>query len=1271
MGGDALTILVVEDNPGDAHLVEEMLQDAGCEGMFQMAFTDTLASARSSLAKNAVDLVLLDLTLPDSYGLETFTQLHMAVPDVPIVVLSGTDDEQLARKAVQQGAQDYLVKGSADCHALRRAIQHAIERYRLVVELARQTEDLAATEQQLRSVLASLTDAVFVVDGKGHLHFVNRAAERLTGKTAQELRGDPFGLPILHGDSAELTLPHADGPLTVEMRATSITWEGQAASLITLHDITHRKQAEDTIRRARDRAQMYLDVASVILLALDLGGTVTMINRQGLTILGCESEGDVVGQKWIDTFIPERLRPTISPVFEGLIVSSDTPDYYYENPILTRTGEERLIAWRNVPVYDSQGKITGVLSSGEDITERRRAEQAEREQRTMAEALRDTAGALTSTLDQDAVLERVLSNVGRVVPHDAANIMVIEDGQARVAYWRGYPADFDEFFRTFRFRLDATPNLRGMYDSHEPCLITHTEQYEGWLENEQFAWVKSYVAAPIRTHDQVMGFVSLDSREAGFFTADHAERLQTFATQAAIALENAQLYATAQRHTAELEALRRLTLDITAQLDIDTLLLAVVNSVMDLLNVNGGGIYLYNPERDVLEWRIGVGSTEGRHTGIEVRRGEGLSGRVWETNEPLIVENYHAWDGHIEGLHQNAVVNVIGAPISYHEEFLGVINARSSDPNHSFSDNDRQLLGRFASQAAVAIKNAQLYAAEQEQRAFNEALNNIAVAINSTLDMDELLDRLLVNVQRVVPHDVGYVMLIDGDTAHIMRTRRTDTGAKPAEFEYLERHPFDLHKYPILADMRESQQPVTVANVYDAPDWVKVRGTTDLPAYIAAPIRWGGQVQGFLNLRAAEPGFFTALHAQRLLAFADQAATGIQNAQYYNAIRSYAIEQELQVAERTAELAQTKDRIEAILNSSSDAIIVTNPAGEIDLANPHFYVQFGFEQTSNSLAGLTLFDLVAPAFRQELIDALQAAGERGESRRLEIVARDRDGIKFDVDVALSPILDVPGHPSVVCSLRDITQRKQIEANLRDSLVKERELSDLRTRFVTMVSHQFRTPLATIQASSEALQRYFDRMTPDQRHKRLETIHAQIRRLTHMLEDILTLGKLEGGGFGFEPAPVDVPLFCRGIIADLAPQMEAGVSIDVRYDGDCDQLMLDGNLLRQILENLLTNAIKYSPERGIVHLRVGCQPESITFRVTDEGIGIPPTDVPHMFEPFHRARNVEHIKGTGLGLAIVQQAVDMHQGTVTVESELGVGTTFTVTLPVPAPTRDGA
>jgi PAS domain S-box-containing protein len=248
------------------------------------------------------------------------------------------------------------------------------------------------------------------------------------------------------------------------------------------------------------------------------------------------------------------------------------------------------------------------------------------------------------------------------------------------------------------------------------------------------------------------------------------------------------------------------------------------------------------------------------------------------------------------------------------------------------------------------------------------------------------------------------------------------------------------------------------------------------------------------------------------------------------------------------------------------------------------------------------------------------------------------------------------------------QRKQAEGEIRKSLLKEKELNRLKSDFISMVSHEFRTPLSSIVLSAELLENYGQRCSEEKKQTYFRRIQTSAQRITQLLENVLFLGQSESGRLGFSPKPINLERFCQELVEELDPGEGSQHSVVYVSQGNRENVCMDENLLQHIFVNLLSNAIKYSPQGGIIRFELLTQTKEAIFKVQDTGIGIPEREQPQVFEAFHRATNVDRIGGTGLGLSIVKHCVDLHGGQISLHSEIGVGTTFTVRLPISQPTE---
>jgi PAS domain S-box-containing protein len=274
----------------------------------------------------------------------------------------------------------------------------------------------------------------------------------------------------------------------------------------------------------------------------------------------------------------------------------------------------------------------------------------------------------------------------------------------------------------------------------------------------------------------------------------------------------------------------------------------------------------------------------------------------------------------------------------------------------------------------------------------------------------------------------------------------------------------------------------------------------------------------------------------------------------------------------------------------------------------------------------------------------------------------RDGAPFWARLAGRCLVAKDPQSGVIWTVLDISERKRAEDDIRDALARQTELNALRTRFVSMTSHEFRTPLATIQSSAELLEHYGERLPETERKELLQSIGAGVGRMAGMLDRILLIGQSEAQMLDFKPRATHLVRLCQELAEQARALLPAsGLRLETDFTDAPAQGQYDEALLRHILSNLLSNAVRYSPGGGTIGFSVRRDAGATLFEVRDQGIGIPADEIAHLFESFHRASNVGDIKGTGLGLAIVKKAVERHGGEIGVSSELGRGTCFKVRL----------
>jgi PAS domain S-box-containing protein len=364
-------------------------------------------------------------------------------------------------------------------------------------------------------------------------------------------------------------------------------------------------------------------------------------------------------------------------------------------------------------------------------------------------------------------------------------------------------------------------------------------------------------------------------------------------------------------------------------------------------------------------------------------------------------------------------------------------------------------------------------------------------------------------------------------------------------------------------------------------------------------------------------------------------------------------------------LQAATSRLSSLIENLQAGVLVKNELGHVILINQIFCDLFELPDNSAAWIGADLSDFnlqvkhlfADPEQFSERHDRIRAAREIVTNEEVQLA----DGRTLELDYI--PIFVAGNYCGHLWMYRDITDRKQAEFELTEALAKEKELNDLKSRFITMTSHEFRTPLSSILSSAELLEHYRHRWPDEKQQTHFNRIRISVQHMTQLLNDVLFIGKAEAGKLEFQPQPLNLVDFCQSLVEDF--QTSIAAHHEIIYVSNCDsaRTLADEKLLRQILTNLLSNAVKYSPKNSQIALRLLLQPSCVIFQVEDRGFGIPLEEQSRLFESFHRATNVGNIQGTGLGLSIVKKCVELHDGDISVESEVGKGTTFSVSIPL--------
>ena len=384
--------------------------------------------------------------------------------------------------------------------------------------------------------------------------------------------------------------------------------------------------------------------------------------------------------------------------------------------------------------------------------------------------------------------------------------------------------------------------------------------------------------------------------------------------------------------------------------------------------------------------------------------------------------------------------------------------------------------------------------------------------------------------------------------------------------------------------------------------------------------------------------------------------------------------------ERKSISLESEAGFRALFEYATVGIVVASARGTIQLANPHAEELFGYSNAE--LIGQSLEVLIPQELRKRHEGHRDKYFERPKARPMgygmDLYARKKSGEVFPVEISLGHY-QLEGEMLAVAFVTDISARKKAEADLKraneeleqrvtertleltEALEREKELNDMKSRFVSMASHEFRTPLSAILSSLSLLERYTDPAHADKRDKHFVRIRSAVSNLINILDDFLSLDKLERGKTETEIETLDIAKFAKAALESLDGLLKPGQRIEYAHAGAVE-ISSDRRIMQNVLLNLLSNAIKYSDEGKAIHLTTEVTDARLRISVKDEGIGIPDDEQQNMFRMFHRARNAVNIQGTGLGLNIVKRYVELLHGMISFSSEIGKGTAFYIDFP---------
>ncbi len=902
---------------------------------------------------------------------------------------------------------------------------------------------------------------------------------------------------------------------------------------------------------------------------------------------------------------------------------------------------------------------------------------------------------------------------------------------------------------------------------------------------------------PLVAGEQLVGLWGLGLRISGLpYTSEEVRALDTLARQVAISLQNArlvrrletysqQLEEEVRRRTSDLEsernrlniqneylaALHETTLGLISRLDLNELLETIVRRAGQLLGTEHGFVSLVDPNGTELVARVGLG-VFAAYVSARLNPGQGVAGKVWQSNQPLVIEAYDSWEDRSPHFERGLIGTVAGVPLESGAEVAGVLGmAYSVDSQQAFGVDRIELLKRFAQLASVALDNARLFQSERSQARRQAALFRISAAIAAAQDEDGIC-RGVVNglYEEALGYDAVAFYLVDESSGERVLQACAGPTPLPAGFR-------------IPPGQGLTERPLLDGRLHYTPD------VTEEPRYVAhlnggseidAPIRIGDRIVGVLTVEGARTNAFgpddfevvTAASHQASLALGrlrllqetqwqkefleafvqnsplaiatlslrgqqhfrisscnpafeqlfgytqeeiigrdiDDLITGdtgrpeaalytqqIAQGQIAHAITqryrkdgtpvdveiigfpvnvageqagAVAIYHDITESKRAEEAVRDSEaRLRALFESSPDAIFVEDYDGNVLDVNPAACRLHGVGY--HDLVGRNMLDLVPPEARESVQRDYRRMVD-GEFDLIEGFSQTRDGSTIPVEIRVSHMV-YGGQPALLLHVRDITERKRVEAELRQAKAAAEAASQAKSEFLARMSHEIRTPMNAIIGMTGLL---LDTPLSSQQSDFTETIRSSSDTLLSLINDILDFSKIEAGRLELEQHPFDLRECVESALDLVAPAAaEKDLDLACLIEPETPAVFVsDDTRLRQILVNLLSNAVKFT-HQGEVVLSVSAHPLDLPaaegqppryelhFAVRDTGIGIPAEQKDLLFRSFTQldASTTRRYGGTGLGLAISKRLSEMLGGSIWVESTAGQGSTFHFTI----------
>jgi len=1139
-------------------------------------------------------------------------------------------------------------------------------------------------------------------------------------------------------------------------------------------NVSHvRDLQQETASQLGQNLETIIDNANVWFNAQDKEGKVIFWNKGAQEISGYSREEVMgLGRTWEQLIYPdeEYRREVLKRESALLEDGADTP--IIETRIRCKDGQSKTISWRSRNLRDETGNLVGSFALVLDVTEQKQAEETLRRRAIQLQTIGEVSRRASSILNLDELLSYVASAIRQNFGYYHVDIFLVDQDYA-VFETSSNPA-VGELWKeqNLRFKAGQEGMIGWVVQNGQPILANDISQEPRYLSDELLPKTQAELTVPITIDERTIGVLDVQSNVFNAFNNEDIFVLETLASQLAIAIENAGLYAEAKKRAERMATLNRIGLLTASRLDLDEILNLIHEQTSQLMNPDTFYIALNDEQHDKISFEIFVemGESLGK---FSRKLGEmGLTGWIIRSKKPLLIRNLAEERPPVEPQVMGeppSKLSYLGVPVMCRRKVTGVISVQSFRP-YTFDEEDKHFLTAIANQAGIAIENARLYKEAQQEIA---ARKDVEEALRESEERFRMLfDGLAIGVYRTTPqgqilmanpalvHMLGYssfdelvqrnLMLSgfepayprssfiarmeqegqvvgletawtrqDGTSVFIRESARTlrdkaentlyyegtaeDITERKQAVEALQRAHDELETQvqkrtlellqtnetlrSEIAERGRAEEEIRQLSQYlesiidNADVWLSVLDeNANVTLWNKAAERISGysreetvghskiwewlypdepyrrkvteEVAGFLagdgEMKSRERTIRTKNGQDRIVSFSSRNLID-EEGHFVGAISLGRDITEQKTAE--AEL-RIKD---SAVTSCINAIALANLDGTLTYVNPAFLELWQYDDYKEVVGKSVLGFWQSRNRAAEIVATLH----QGKAWVGELVAKKKDGSQFVAQLSTNMVTDLAGQP--VCmmgSFVDVTERKEAEDKLK-------KLNETQKRAITIVSHELNTPLTSIKGYADLLRAgHFGPISPKQREI-LDGIMRNSERLTGLVDAFLDLGKieartrqLESSRFPLEEVLADINEMYQLTARENGLQLNADLESELMVDADRAELA-------QVFSSLISNALKFS-NSGTVNIRAQRNANQVVVRITDQGPGILARDIPLIFDEFYQVQHAslgKRPQGIGLGLPIAKRLVEAHHGTIRVESRIGKGSTFTVTVPL--------